>query len=175
VYHVSFKRPVTRSSPISKIIRALGSATVSVVGCTFTLFLILFAVYAVNTAANLGPLVLLIPYVISLTMFRAPMMATLYKITYQKGLSKYIILELISAIFTCVCFIFIDQYLRDYFNQYSRDTNSAESILFWAKFSVYAFGALIVVFLVHFLLVHLKVKLWPEKLDLKAGVSQEVV
>ena len=162
VYWLTFRRPFTRSDKNTIVIRALGSAALSATGCAFGIFLIFLSVSFVDQEANLGVFTLLIPYVLGLLLFRMPMMVFLYGLKYWKDVVRYILPELMSSIGAVVSIVFANQYLGNYFNDYSSHLSTPDNIVFCTQFSLYTFVGLITIYLVHFFLIHMKVNLWPE-------------
>jgi hypothetical protein len=164
VYWLSFRRPLKGNHTVPTPLMALGSAALSAVGYTFAFFVIMLLVGLLARNANLGPLAILIPFLVSLMLFRIPMMGFMYGHKYWTAFRKYILPELASAIVGIVCLIFVNQYVGDFFSQYSRYIGAPADIFFWAQFSVYAVALTIVIYLLHLLMIHMRAKLWSAEM-----------
>jgi hypothetical protein len=171
VYWVSFKRPLTMNLQITKFISALGSAALSAVGFTFVFFLLSLVVFFAAQNANLGIFALIVPFVIGLLFYRVPMMVFFTEEDYWKSVLKYLLPELLSTVLAVICIILINQYIGDYFNQYSRYIGTPADIFFWIQFSLYTLSGLSVLYLLHLILMHFNVNLWPTSF----GVAQAVI
>ena len=172
IYWVSFRRPRTQSLSISTFAGALGSTALSATGVTFAFLCISLVVALFSSNANLGIFAILIPFVTTLLMFRVPMMAFITQVKYWKTSLRYLLPEIVSTVVAVICIIFINQYMGDYFNQYSRYIGTPTDIFFWTQFTPYAVSGSIALYLLHLLLIHYNVNLWPVNI-LKTGDSAE--
>jgi hypothetical protein len=90
---------------------------------------------------------------------------------YWKSVLKYLLPELISTVLAVICNIFINQTIGEYFDQYSRYIGTPADIFFWIQFSLYALSGLSVLYLLHLILMHLNVNLWPTSFGVARAVT----
>lgn len=160
VYWLTYRKPSNTSSSLPQWQQALAAAAVSASGFAASFMSILIFFYFFFTESDVGPVILLVPLIFGLFLFRTPLLASLNQAKYFAILRKAILIEIISTLFAAAGIIFTNTVLMKHMAAFYRKTQSPDTPALWGMLAVYGLASLVIIYPFHFWLVRKGYPLW---------------
>lgn len=161
-YWFSYRKPYNaRSEKLYDLTRATGAAAISATGYASSFLIMLLFFYFFFPQGSSGITALLIPFIISLLLFRSPLLTMLTRGKYSSLVVRAILTELISTISAIASVIYIDSVLKTAYP----NATTLDNPIFFGKITAYALVSFIVIFPFHLWLARKGYPLWIEGFD----------
>lgn len=171
VYWFSYRKPyITRNRNLSQWLRACGAAIFSATGYGASFLIMLLFFHFFFPQGSSGITSLLIPFLINLLLFRAPLLSRLTSGKYFLIVLRSILTELISTIFALSSVILVDSLIKIAYPIAAAPDN----VLFYGMISAFTIASFFTIFPFHFWLAHNGYTLWFESIEQTGNLPRSV-
>ena len=156
-YWFSYRKPYnSRNENLSQWQRASGAAAISATGygASFLIMLLFFHFFFPQGSSGITSLV--IPFIVSLLLFRTPLLTILTRGKYFSLALRAVLTEFISTIFALSSVMFIDSILKTAYPK----TSTPDNLMFLGMISALMLASFIVIFPFHLWLARKGYTLW---------------